>query len=53
MSEAERNTTKEYDQKHGTPEGRTPAENDTTSTAMPLHERESPVAPRGGSEGVE
>ena len=51
MSE-ERNTTKEYDAQHGTPEGAKPMELDTTSTAMPLHERPMPIEPKqtGGVE---
>jgi hypothetical protein len=42
----ERDSTKEYDQKHGTPKGVEPAEVDTTSTAMPLHSRPMPIAPK-------
>ena len=47
MSE-ERDTTKEYDQQHGTPKGAEPAEVDTTSTAMVDHSRPMPFTPKSG-----
>jgi hypothetical protein len=45
MSE-ERDTTKEYDQQHGTPKGTEPTEINTTSTSMVDHSRPLPFTPK-------
>ena len=49
MSE-DRDTTQEYDQKHGAPKGYEPGENDTGPASAPIHRKPSPV--QHGESGV-